>query len=151
MEDDEEVMRKALAAYFRSGATEQPSTIDSGVEIVEGLRYAVLRNVRGVLRVYRVRNDGMLKGLKRWPAAIDEGTAPRQKDVDSSSIIDPFARVRELHALDRPLSAAEEREVQKIFATVQEGLRQTRQLLRKVRGAIREAKAQERADRTTKQ
>jgi hypothetical protein len=26
----------------------------------------------GVLAVYRVRNDGILKGLKRWPKAIEE-------------------------------------------------------------------------------
>jgi hypothetical protein len=38
---------------------------------VAGLSYVVLRNARGLLAVYRVRNDGMLKGLKRWPAEID--------------------------------------------------------------------------------
>jgi hypothetical protein len=31
----------------------------------------VLRNTRGVLKVYRVRNDGILKGLKRWPKEVE--------------------------------------------------------------------------------
>jgi hypothetical protein len=38
-----------------------------------GKRYVVLRNTKGVLAVYRVRNDGILKGLRRWPAALEEG------------------------------------------------------------------------------
>ena len=32
----------------------------------------VLRNLNGVLKVYRVRRDGVLKGLKRYPATFDE-------------------------------------------------------------------------------
>ena len=31
----------------------------------------VLNNVSGVLAVYRVRNNGFLKELKRWPAEIE--------------------------------------------------------------------------------
>jgi hypothetical protein len=41
------------------------------IEAHEGHKYVVLRNVRGALAVYRVRNDGMLKRMKRWPVAID--------------------------------------------------------------------------------
>jgi hypothetical protein len=37
----------------------------------DGRHYVVLRNVRGTLAVYRVRNDQMLKRLKRWPDALD--------------------------------------------------------------------------------
>ena len=36
------------------------------------MRYVVLRNVNGILSVYRVRNDGKLKGLRRWPAALND-------------------------------------------------------------------------------
>jgi len=36
----------------------------------EGRSYVVLANVRGTLAVYRVRTDGVLKGLKRWPDAV---------------------------------------------------------------------------------
>lgn len=72
--DDEEkqLVRRAYAAYFRSGATQQPAERESGVRSVGKLNYVVLRNSEGVLSVYRVRNDGVLKGLKRWPAPLDE-------------------------------------------------------------------------------
>lgn len=67
----DELLQRALAAYFRSGGTDQPAARACGVETVEGLQYAVLRNGGGVLAVYRVRNDGMLKRLKRWPKELD--------------------------------------------------------------------------------
>jgi hypothetical protein len=38
---------------------------------VDGRKYVVLRNVSGILCVYRVRTDGRLKGLKRWPSALE--------------------------------------------------------------------------------
>ncbi len=62
---------RALAAYFRSGGTEQPSTTDSGVETTaDGKQYVALRNVSGILAVYRVKVDGVLKRLKRYPSDI---------------------------------------------------------------------------------
>lgn len=67
----DELLQRAMAAYFRGGGTDQPGRTESGVETVGELQYVVLRNVRGVLAVYRVRNDGMLKGLKRWPKELD--------------------------------------------------------------------------------
>lgn len=68
MTDD--LIRRALAAYFRTGGTEQPA---GGGDLVEhdGMTYVVLRNVSGILAVYRVRNDGILKRLKRWPAELE--------------------------------------------------------------------------------
>jgi hypothetical protein len=68
--DDEDLTRRAFAAYFRAGGYDQPAG-DSGVVEVGGKLYVELHNIRGVLAVYRVRNDGMLKRLKRWPAEID--------------------------------------------------------------------------------
>ena len=72
--DDQDLIRRAFAAYFRSGGGDQlmqPSR-DSGVEkAANGKHYVVLHNQRGTLAVYRIRNDGMLKGLKRWPADLD--------------------------------------------------------------------------------
>jgi hypothetical protein len=37
----------------------------------KGKDYVVLRNIRGVVKVYRVRSDGALKGLRRYPKAFD--------------------------------------------------------------------------------
>jgi hypothetical protein len=67
--DNEDLSRRALAAYFRSGGTTQP-TGGGVVQEYEGKQYVVLSNVRGTLAVYRVRNDGMLKGLRRPPREL---------------------------------------------------------------------------------
>ncbi|WP_157948321.1 hypothetical protein [Pulveribacter suum] len=73
--DEQDLLRRAFAAHFRAagsgiGQPLQPSK-DSDVRVVDGKTYVVLRNVGGILKVYRVRNDGMLKGLKRWPAELE--------------------------------------------------------------------------------
>lgn len=80
---------RALSAYFRTssrivnqnggGSVNQPGDIQTLT--IEGLDYIVLTNVRGILAVYRVRTvngEQVLKGMKRWPKAIDEwaGTEP---------------------------------------------------------------------------
>lgn len=73
--DETDLLRRAMAAYWRGRggdpAVDQPSA-SSGVEVHDGKAYVVLRNVRGVLAVYRVRNDGMLKGMRRWPKSIED-------------------------------------------------------------------------------
>ena len=68
--DDDEIKRRAMAAWFRSGGFDQPANYSS-VERAGGKDYVVLRNVRGVMAVYRIRNDGVLKRLKRWPEEIE--------------------------------------------------------------------------------
>lgn len=62
--------RRALAAWFRSGGTDQPREPEG--RRVDGKEYVVLANVRGILACYRVRNDGKLKSLARMPRAILE-------------------------------------------------------------------------------
>lgn len=62
---------RAMAAYFRTGAADQPS--NSVMQYtVGGKIYVVLENVNGILAVYRIKPDGYLKGLRRWPAVIDQ-------------------------------------------------------------------------------
>lgn len=68
LEDD--LRRRAFAAYFKSGGTAQPSG-SSGAIIVDGLKYVHLHNSGQTLAVYRVDTVGRLKRLKRWPKAID--------------------------------------------------------------------------------
>jgi len=58
----------SLAAYFRSGGFDQP-TVGGVVQEYEGKLHVVLSNVRGTLAVYRVRNDGMLRGCVSHLAA----------------------------------------------------------------------------------
>lgn len=64
------VASRALAAYFRSGGRDQPSGHPT-TEAVDGKEYVVLRNVRGILAVYRVRTSGALKRLVRWPRDLE--------------------------------------------------------------------------------
>jgi hypothetical protein len=73
--DDLDLTRRAFAAYFRAADREgwtvdQPSSA-SGVVEHGGKAYVVLFNASRTLAVYRVRNDGMLKRLRRWPAVLD--------------------------------------------------------------------------------
>jgi hypothetical protein len=65
-----------MAAWFRRCAKEnwrpdQPSN-GSGVRSFNGKSYVVLENVNGVLAVYRIKPDGFLKYLHRWPKALEE-------------------------------------------------------------------------------
>lgn len=72
--NNESYESRAMAAYFRAsakcgGAVNQPGE-SVLTEDLTGKKYVVLANVNGVLAVYRIRNDGMLKVLKRWPAEV---------------------------------------------------------------------------------
>jgi len=71
MDSEEKLMSRAMAAYFRFGGIDQPSN-SSSVEEISGKWYVILRNINGILSVYRVRNDDKLKRLKRWPKDIEE-------------------------------------------------------------------------------
>jgi hypothetical protein len=70
--DDEALTRRALAAYFRTGGeyADIPANT-SGVVEHNGKAYVELHNGGGTLAVYRVRNDGYLKRLRRWPKAVE--------------------------------------------------------------------------------
>jgi len=68
--------RRALKAYFRAanavGAqADQPKTPETWTD-GDGKMYVVLRNVRGVLAVYRIGNDDRLRRLKRWPTELND-------------------------------------------------------------------------------
>ena len=40
---------------------------------MNGKQYVVLRSADSILAVYRVRRcDGKLKGMRRWPAAVEQ-------------------------------------------------------------------------------
>jgi hypothetical protein len=75
MASDTELLRRAKVAYHRAPMPveiiDQPSIAAS--EVVEHKKrlYVRLANRRGTLAVYRVRHDGMLRRLKRWPPAIE--------------------------------------------------------------------------------
>ena len=77
MTSDDDLKRRALAAWFRTTEPDGALHIDQptgGGDVVEhdGKLYVVLSNVRGTLAVYRVRTSGQLKRLRRWPAEVAE-------------------------------------------------------------------------------
>jgi hypothetical protein len=73
--DESDLLRRAYAAWFRGAdrmglMPERPNSGLSGVEEHGGKTYVVLRNSDGLMVVYRVRNDGKLKALRRVPAEL---------------------------------------------------------------------------------
>lgn len=71
-----DLITRAFAAYFRNLTNDgvmpnQPSSTASGVVEHDGRKYVVLRNTDALLAVYRVKTDGFLKRLDRWPKAIE--------------------------------------------------------------------------------
>lgn len=69
--DEDELVRRAMAAYFRHADDQpiQPNRQESGVEELGGKHYVVLRS-GSVLAVYRVTNQGQLRRMKRPPKEI---------------------------------------------------------------------------------
>jgi hypothetical protein len=76
-EEMDKLLARAIQAYYvarrQEGviAADQPNISDSGTETHYGKRYVVLRSGKGTLAVYRVRHDGGLKPLKRWPPILN--------------------------------------------------------------------------------
>lgn len=64
----DEVTRRALAAYGWSDGMPLPTSVKR--RKLGGLDYVVLYARERVIAVYRVRNDGKLKRLKRLPASL---------------------------------------------------------------------------------
>jgi hypothetical protein len=65
--------KRALAAYYTAAAKQIGQPIQPGSAEIEkhgDFEYVVLRNVTGVLAVYRITTQATLKAMKRWPKTI---------------------------------------------------------------------------------
>ena len=76
--DERDLLRRASTAWFHGAdrvglMPEPPDPRLSGVETYGGKTYVVLRNADGLVAVYRVRDDGTLKALRRVPAELRDG------------------------------------------------------------------------------
>jgi hypothetical protein len=68
-----DLVRRGCAAYVRAGTDPQPSSRTSTVQRLNGLWYVVLRSGRTTLGVYRIKPDGRLRKLRRWPDDLNHG------------------------------------------------------------------------------
>jgi hypothetical protein len=77
--DDEDLKRRALAAWAKSGGAgtatahvvrHLPESFAKQIA-ASGLTYIVLRADRRVVAVYRVRQNGVLRRMRRWPFEIE--------------------------------------------------------------------------------
>lgn len=68
----EPLIVRALAAHYQ---TRDPAPVTGSVLAeLDGRRYVILRDAGGsAVKVYRVRQDLVLKRLVRWPGALTEG------------------------------------------------------------------------------
>mgnify|MGYP003608147565 CR=1 FL=1 len=64
--------QRAIASYLRKADAQQPCAASSGPATAGGIDYIVLRNLGGVLAVYRVMTQSRaLKRLCRWPKGVE--------------------------------------------------------------------------------
>jgi hypothetical protein len=72
----DQITGRAMRAYFmmaaRDGYREEQPSSASGEAEINGKRYVALRNARGIIAAYRVRPNGMLRRLRRWPSQLED-------------------------------------------------------------------------------
>jgi len=74
--DDPAIVRRAFVAWYSADedqAPGHPSPAASHHVRLAGHEYVVLRDANSLLAVYRLRNDGKLKRLRRWPRELESG------------------------------------------------------------------------------
>jgi hypothetical protein len=69
---DSTAYRSAYFRFAKGHPVDQLAAALSGTEERKGLSYVVLRDGSRTLAVYRIKNDGHLHRLKRWPPELDE-------------------------------------------------------------------------------
>lgn len=86
--DDQDLIRRALAGYFRAGDDAPPVPERCTIETAQSAnadevgRYVCLRDYESLLAVFRVRHDGMLKRLKRWPRSLNDLPMPSRSPAE---------------------------------------------------------------------
>jgi hypothetical protein len=74
-----EVVSRALRSYFKKEGHQaaQPTVRGTHQQEVADKSYVVLRNGSGVLAVFRIRTNGVLKRLRRWPTELEDNRRMR--------------------------------------------------------------------------
>ncbi len=63
------LVERAITAYLKAGGPDQPGKGSEEVT-VDGVVYAVLRNVKGILAVYQLDSKGILRRMQDMPEGI---------------------------------------------------------------------------------
>lgn len=89
---EQEMMRLAMAAYYRQGGTEFPDPECSRIAKVRGTYYAYIGNKAGKLAVYRIRGErSFARQARSWPKAIAAPVVRENPTISPASIsIDRF-------------------------------------------------------------
>jgi hypothetical protein len=76
--DRNQNLNRAFRAYLATNGAdaEQPFPDRSGEVRLNGLGYVVLRSERRTLAVYRIKQNGALRRMKRWPITLGRASAP---------------------------------------------------------------------------
>jgi hypothetical protein len=69
---DDALVSRAMEAYFRAGHGRQQLVTICRVRALAHNRYVVLSDINGVLAVYRIRGDGILRRMRRWSKELNE-------------------------------------------------------------------------------
>lgn len=65
-----QLVSRAMAAWFRSPSKRLVDPDGWNIKDISGRLYVSLHSGLSTLAVYRVRTDGILKRLKRWPIGV---------------------------------------------------------------------------------
>jgi hypothetical protein len=82
-----EMMRRAIAAYFKQGGVRFPNKYASHVASVKGIYYARVADENETLAVYRIRGENSFsRKARRWPKAIENIPVSRKAVLFYSSL-----------------------------------------------------------------
>lgn len=134
MYSEEDILDRAFKSYFRIYPDGPQPANSSSVETVGEHRYAVLRNINGVISVYRVKEDGQrfsLRWLSRYPRELnaDRRMPPAAKSAVAEQkplrgMADMWATLEMACSIVSPKEEAEE-----LFKSAQHMAREIDQLL----------------------
>lgn len=80
-----EMMRRAMAAYFKQGGSAFPSPYASSIVFHNETYYAHLASESETLAVYRIRGESSFsKKAKRWPKQIENVPVSRRAMINYS-------------------------------------------------------------------
>ncbi|MHB2211503.1 hypothetical protein [Methylobacterium sp. CM6257] len=136
-----EMMRRALANYYRQGGSDFPCPYLSRIVEHRKERYAYLANSRGTLAVYRIRSENSFyRRAMRWPRAIEEQPVSRRAlayycALKRAGLVDHHSGTQSLPSNRTNLEKAQKKGVEANTVFAQEQIRAPASVVRGLRDA----------------